>query len=450
MHITKEKIDDQNALLKVKIESGDYEEPFKKALKQYSKQVNLPGFRAGKVPMSLVKQRYGKALLAEEINKILNKSIQDYISENKIDILGSPIPSENHDEKGDWDNPSDFEFFYELGLAPEVNVKITKKDKFEYHPIIIDDKILDEEVNIISRRYGKMSDAEQAGEKDMLVGTFIELDENDEIKPGGIMNQSTVSLEFIDEEERAKFIGKKVEDEVVVDPHKVSRNHDDLARMLNVTHEDTHDIHTHFIFRIEEIKHLEPAELNEEFFAKIFPEGDVKSEEEFRNRIKEDLEKGFAVDSERLFKRDITNKLIAENNISLPDSFLKRWILLTNEKPITAEELENDYEQYQKSLQWQLILNHLIESEGLKVEYDEVIAKTMELMAQQYAQYGMPAPEEDELKETAMRVLSNQDESKKVFDLLYDEKLVAFIRENATVNEKPLTYEEIYAKAAQM
>lgn len=449
MHITKEKIDEQNALLKVELDSSDYSEPFQKALKQYSKQINLPGFRAGKVPVSLVKQRYGKSLLAEEINKLLNKSIQDYIVENKLDILGSPIPSEKHEEKGDWDNPGTFEFFYDLGLAPEIDVKISKEDVFEYNPIIIEDKMLDEEVNNISRRYGKMSDAEVAGENDMLIGDFIELDENDQIKEGGILSQSTISLEFIDKDERQKFVGKSVADEVVVDPYKVSRDHDDLARMLHVSHEETHDINTNFKFRIDEIKRLEPAELNEEFFQKIFPAGDVKNEEEFRARIKEDLEKGFAQDSDRLFKREVTNKLIADYNPSLPDEFLKRWILLTNEKPITAEELEKDYEQYQKGLQWQLIFNQMIEKHNLRVEEEEAIERTKELMAQQYAQYGIPRPDDDELLNTAMRVLSNKDESRRVFDMLYDEKLIAFIREHATVNEKPLTYEEISAKAAQ-
>ena len=449
MHITKEKIDDQNALLKIKLEPNDYSEQYNNALKGYRKQVNLPGFRAGKVPMSLIKQRFGKSLLAEEVNKLLNESIQKYISENKLEVLGSPIPSEDHKEQGDWDNPGDFEFVYELGLAPELDVKITKKDKFEYHPIIIEDKMLDEQINNISRRYGKMSEATVAAANDMLIGDFVELDENDEIKPGGIMHEGTISLEFIDKDEQKKLIGKKVGEDAVVDPHKVSRGHDDLAKMLGISHEETHDINTNFKFMVREIKHLEPAELNAEFFNKIFGEGEVKDEKEFREKIREDLAKGFDADSDRLFKRDITKKLIAEYNPSLPDAFLKKWILMTNEKPITPEELEQDYEQYQKSLQWQLIFNKLVENEAIKIEEDEVVKRTMELMAGQYAQYGMPAPEEEELKQTALRVLANEDESRKVFDMLYDEKLVAYIRENATVKEKPVTYDEIAEMASK-
>lgn len=442
MHITEEKIDTQNALLKIKLEPNDYSAQYDDALKKYRKQITLPGFRAGKVPMGMVKQRYGKSLLAEELNKVLNDNIQKYISEKDLQVLGSPIPSESHNEQGDWDNPSEFEFVYELGLAPELKVDITKKDKFDFYKIKVEDKMLDEQINNIARRYGKMSEATKAGDSDMLIGDFVELDENDEVKVGGVMNQATISLEYVDKSEQKKFTGKKVGEEVVVDPHKVSRGHDDLAKMLDLSHDEVHDINTNYKFIIREIKHMEPAELNQEFFDKIFGEGVVKDEKEFRAKITEDLEKGFLQDSDRLFKRDITNKLIADYNPSLPDAFLKKWIRMTNEKPVTAEEVERDYDQYQKSLQWQLIFNYLVEKKEIKIENEEVIKRTMELMASQYAQYGMPAPEEAELRETAMRVLANQDESRKVYDMLYDEKLVEYIRENATVKEKSVSYDE--------
>lgn len=447
MDITEEKIDSQNSLLKIKLNPNDYSAQYDNALKKYRKQINLPGFRVGKVPMGMIKQRFGKSLLAEELNKVLNENIQKYISENKLQVLGSPIPSESHNEQGDWDNPTDFEFVYELGLAPELKVEISKKDTFNFHTIKIEDAMLDEQINNIARRYGKMSDAEKAGANDMLIGDFVELDANDEVVPGGIMNQSTISLEFVDKAEQKKFVDKVVGDSVVVDPHKVSRGHDDLARMLGVEHHDVHDIHTNFKFIIREIKHLEPAELNKEFFDKIFGEGEVNDEKEFRQKITADLERGFVADSERLFKRDLTNALIEKYNPSLPDAFLKKWIRMTNEKPVTAEEVEADYDQYQKSLQWQLIFNKLVENDAIKIKHEEVIDRTKELMASQYAQYGMPVPEDEELKQTALRVLSNQDESRKVYDMLYDEKLIAYIRENATVKEKPVTYDEFVEMA---
>ncbi len=449
MQITEEKIDAQNALLKIKIQPEDYTNRFEESLKKYRRQVAMPGFRAGKVPMGMIKSKYGKSLLAEELNKVLNSSIQSYISENELPVLGSPIPSDSHKEQGNWDNPNDFEFVYELGLAPKLEVKIDKNTKFDYYLIKIEDEVIDKQIKNIARRYGKLSEVEVSGSNDMLVGDFVELDENDVVKPGGIMNQSTVSIEFIDESVRASFENLKVEDTVVVDPHKVSKDHDDLAKMLDLSHEAVHHLHTNFKFIVREVKRLEPAELNQEFYDKIFGENEVNSEEEFRSRVGADMSAGFRRDSDQLFRRDITNKLVAQYDPSLPDAFLKKWILMTNEKPVTPEEVERDYEQYKKGLQWQLIFNNLISQKAISIEQDEVVATTKNLLASQYAQYGMPAPEDGELTKSAMKVLSKQEEARKIYDMLYDDKLVAYIRENATVNEKEVSYDTFAEMAAK-
>lgn len=449
MQITEEKIDAQNALLKIKIESKDYSEQFDKALRDTRKRVDMPGFRNGKVPMGIVKKKYGKSILAEELNKMLNENIQKYITDNKLKVLGSPIPSDQHGETGDWDKPSDFEFVYEMGLAPELKVEINKKNKFDYNTIKIDDKLLDKQIGEISRRYGKLSDVDKAKATDLLVGDFVELDENDEVRAGGIMNQSTISLESMDKDIKKVFTGAKVGDEKVVDPHAVSQGHDDLARMLGVTHDDVHDLKTNFKFIVREVKRMEPAEINQEFFDKLFGEGNVKSEEEFRAKISEDLTTGFSQDSDRLFKRDITNSLIEKYDPSLPDGFLKKWIAMTNEKPISAEDLERDYVEYRKGLQWQLIFNELLASKAISVEQDEVVEKAKALMASQYAQYGMPAPDDKELTETAMKVLANQDEGRKVYDMIYDEKLIDYVRSTASVKDKEVSYDKFVELASK-
>lgn len=449
MEITEEKIGNQNSLLKIKINPEDYSEKYDSALKQYRKQVSMPGFRPGKVPMGVVKKKYGKSLLAEELNKMLNNSIQSYISDKEIQVLGSPIPSEEHEEKGDWDNPSEFEFTYEMGLAPELKTEISKKDKFDYFRIKIDDKLLDKNMNEIARRYGKLKDAEVVSDNELLVGDFVELDENDEVKEGGIMNQSTISLETMDKSVRKEFKGKKVGDFVVVDPHKVSRDHDDLAKMLGVSHEEVHHLEGNFRFIIREIKEMEPAEINQEFFNKVFGEGNVNSEEEFKEKISEELRNGFGQDSDRLFKRDLTNKLIDKYNPTLPDDFLKKWIQLTNEKPITAEEIENDYSEYKKGLQWQLIFNDLIKQNEIKVDQEEIIERTKGLLKAQYAQYGLPEPDDNDLNQSAMKVLTNQDESRKIYDMIYDEKLMEHIKSVATINEKEVDYDKFVELASK-
>lgn len=449
MHITEEKIDTQNALLKIKIEAKDYSEKFERALKTYRKKIDMPGFRNGMVPMGVVKKRHGKSLLAEEINKMLNENIQSYISEKKLKVLGSPIPSDQHTETGDWENPKDFEFVYELGLAPELKVEITKKDKFDFNKIDVDKKLLDKQIGELARRYGKLSDVESAGDDDLLVGDFVELDENDTVVPGGIMNQSTITLNTMDNDVKKLFKGVKVGDEKVMDPHSVSKGHDDLARMLGVSHDEVHDLKNNFKFIVREVKRMDPAEINQEFFDKLFGEGTVTDEKDFIDRIKTDLAQGFGQDSDRLFKRDITNQLVKKYDPSLPDSFLKKWIKISNEKPISDEKLENEYSEYSKGLKWQLIFNNLIESKAISLEQNEIVDRTKQMLAGQYAQYGMPTPEEKELTESAMKVLANQDEGRKIYDMLYDEKFITYVKENASVKDKEVSYDKFVELASK-
>lgn len=450
MQITQEKIDEKNALLKIKVEPTDYNDKYSEALKRTRKQVQMPGFRPGKIPMGVIKSRYGKSLLAEEMNAMLNQSIQSYISEQDLKILGSPMPKEDHVDTGNWDNPGDFEFVYELGLAPKLDVEISKKNKLVYNAIKIDKKLVDDEVDRIARRYGKVEDIEKAGENDMLVGDFVELDDSGEVVPGGVMNQSTVSLEFIDKEQTKKFHGLKVGDDLKVQPSLLAKDNDDLGRMLGLTGEALASSGDNYKFIVREVKRMEPAELNEEFFKKTFGEdGDVKTEKDFREKVSSDLGKHFVSDSDRLFKRDISKAMIDKYNPDLPDEFLKRWIRLSNEKPISAEEVEKDYAEYRKSLQWQLIFNELVSQEAIKVSQEDVIGKAKELLVGNYAQYGMPAPEDKELEVSAKRVLENQDEARKIYDMLYDEKLIAYVKENASVKDKEVSFDKFVELASE-
>ncbi|MCZ4408064.1 trigger factor [Cryomorphaceae bacterium 1068] len=450
MQITQEKIDEKNALLKIKVEPTDYNDRYSEALKRARKQVQMPGFRPGKIPMGVIKSRYGKSLLAEEMNEMLNQSIQSYIAEQDLKILGSPMPKEDHVDNGNWDNPGDFEFVYELGLAPKLDVEISNKTKLNYYTIKIDKKLVDDEVNRIARRYGKVEDVEKAGDNDMLVGDFVELDNNGEVVPGGVMNQSTVSLEFIDKDQAKKFFGLKIGDELNVQPSLLAKDNDDLGRMLGLTGDALASSGDNYKFIVREVKHMEAAELNEEFFKKTFGEdGEVKTEKDFREKVSSDLGKHFVSDSDRLFKRDISKEMIAKYNPDLPDEFLKRWIRLTNENPISAEEVERDYAEYRKSLQWQLIFNELVSQDAIKVSQDDVVEKTKELLVGNYAQYGMPAPEDKELEESAKRVLGNQEEARKIYDMLYDEKLITYVKENASVSDKEVSFDKFVELASE-
>ncbi len=447
MNITEERIDTQSAFLKIKIHPSDYNSQLDEALKKYRRQVSMPGFRQGKVPLGIVKNRYGKALLAEELNKMLNDGIQNYIRDNKLNVLGSPLPSDNHHEQGDWENPGDFEFVYELGLAPELNVEIEKSDKITFYKIRVDDEMVEERIQQISKRYGEINDVEIVSANSIMMGDLIELDQHDEIKPGGIMKSSTVFMETVTDEGKQKLLGQRAGDSAVVNPHSLAANHDELGKMLGITHEQVHHLHTNFKYNISIIKEIKPAELNQELFDKYQGEGEVSNTEEFKARLKKDIGENYINESNTLFRRDLAELLLQKFNPNLPDNFMKRWILATNEKPISTEQLDFDYPNYRKSLQWELIMNQLIGKKAIEVLPDEVLNNGMDALAAQYAQYGMPRPDEEELRKNALNMLSKSENARGIYDRLYNEKLIALGRERANVSEKEVSFAEFVAIA---
>lgn len=443
MNITQEKKDELNAVVIIDVSKSDYQPLYEKALKDYRRRVNLPGFRQGHVPMGIIKKRFGKSLLAEEINQLVNNSIRNYIDEHKLDVLGSPIPSSDHKDEGNWDQPEDFQFFFDMAIAPKFEVKITEKTKFDFHRVAVSDKMVDEQIDNLTRRHGKLSDAEVSEDNDLLLGTFVELDENDEIQEGGIMNTSSISIEFVkDEDTKKKLIGLKPGDVAVLDPTKISSGPADMAKMLGIEAAQAETITRNFRFNVKEVKRMERAALNQELFDKLFGKDEVTSEEDFRSRIKTDMEKMFNADSDQLFKREVMKSLEEKLNIQLPDEFLKRWIQLSNEKPLSDEELEKEYPNYARGLVWQLIQNQLIKEFELKVGADDVLEYTKDIVANNFRQYGMPVPEDEELSDYAKNALKNQDEVRKIYEQLYDVKLMEKIREISKINEIALPYDE--------
>jgi len=441
MNVVEEKIDDLNAVIRVQIVPEDYSEKVDKTLKDYRKQANIPGFRPGKVPMGLIKNKYGKAVLAEELNKVVNESINNFITTNKVEILGNPMPKEDEEVKGDFDNPGEFEFAYEIGLAPEFEVNLSKKNKFDYLKVDIADDMLDKEVENLAKRYGSLVPTEKAGEKDMVLGEFKQID-------GDITNTSTISMEFIaDDKVKKEIVGQKVGTTLKLDPKSVSKGAEDMAAMLAISKEEAEALEGDFEFKITEIKTMVPAAVDQALFDKLFGEGAVKTEEELRERIKTDLERMFTNDSDRLLSQTISDKLIEKTNFDLPEDFLKRWIMASSEKEVTREELDADFENYAKSLKWQLIQNKIIKNNDIKVEPDEVMEYTKGLLVNQYAQYGMPAPEDAQLLSQAQEVLQNREEANKIYDNIYGSKMLSFFKETVKLNEKSLPYDDFVKEA---
>lgn len=450
MNVTRQDVSKETALLTVQVSPADYQGKVKASLEKYKKQAKVPGFRPGMVPMGLIQKQYGKAVLAEEMNKIVSDALYAYVQENKLEILGNPIPKEGMDEVGDFDKPDVFEFTYEIGFAPEIKLDLSSKSKYDYVKVKIDEKLLNQQIDDLRRRYGKLSSADEVKDTDMILGQFVELNEDGSIKEGGIMHSSTVSLEFVEDKKLKKeFAGKKKGDKLVVSATKLSRNESDKAAMLGVKPEELATISDSYQLTINDIKRMELAELNQELFDKLFGEGVVSSEEALRERIANDLEQMFSNDSDRLLTREVYRDLVEKTPVALPDEFLKRWIKLSNEKPISDEQIEADYPQYSKDLKWQLIQGHIFKANDIKVDQAEVIEYTKSLVVNQYAQYGIPAPEDAELTKTAVQALSNREEANRIYDMMAETKLMQYFKSTVKLNTKEISYDEFVEMASK-
>jgi trigger factor len=441
MDVKIENIDALNAVMTIKISNEDYEGPYTSSLKKYRNQVQLPGFRKGHIPTSVIKKKYGPSILAEEIDRLLGESINNHINDNKINILGNPLPKNDENLQIDWKNPGDFEFEYELGIAPEFELNLPGRDKYVYHKVKVDAKLINKQIEDFARRYGKLSLVDEAAEKDMIMATFKELDTNGQLVEEGFSHNSTISVEFIDDKKtKKKLIGLKTGDQLVLDPRLLSKNETDMAAMLGVDKDRATAYNRNVNVAVTEVKRLEPANTDQGLFDKIFGEGEVQSEDEFRDKISADLENMFKGDSDRIFKKTVSDTLIKKLKLNLPDEFLKRWILATN-KEATEEQLNKEYDQYALGLKWQLIENKIIREHDIKVESDEVLQRTKELLGSQYSQYGMMIPADEELTKAAQNVLSNKEETRKIFDMMYDQKVTAFLKETLKISDKSVDYD---------
>ncbi|HPJ52220.1 MAG TPA: trigger factor [Flavobacteriales bacterium] len=443
MHIEKEETGTLTATLKVKLAPEDYTPGVEQALKEQRRSATLPGFRPGQVPLSIIRKRVGKAVLVNEVERLVGETLNDYIRTNSLKVLGQPLPTNDSIEGNDWDSPGEFTFAYEVGMAPAFEVELDKKLGVDRVLVEVDDALLDKEIADMTRRFGKLEDAEVSEEKDMLLGDMIELDAEGNIKEGGIMNRATISLEFLeDEHTRSSLTGLRSGDEVQVDPHKVSSGHDDLARMLGITHEQVHHLESSFLFRVAEVKRMVPMEVGQELFDRVFGQGAVEDETAFRAKVKEGMEASFERDSDRLYLRDVLRKLEEKHQVELPDGFLKRWIQETSENPVTPEEVEQGYGEYAEGLRRQLLQDGIIEKYGLEAKGEELDAFAKRYVADQFAQYGMPAPEEGEIQRMAGRILSDRDQLGRIRNTIVERKLMTHFKAMLEPKERRIPLDE--------
>lgn len=442
MNIVRENIDDLNAVVKIKLGPEDYLEKVENRLRNLRKNARVPGFRQGHVPIGMIKKMAGTGTLIEEINNILSASIKDYIFDNELKILGNPLPKRKDENSIDWESQKEFEFEFEVGLAPEFDHDVLGKIKVEKFIINIDDKLLNNQIKDLARRYGKMSESTSIGEEDFISGTFEEIDKNGELLENGISNPTSILVSNIENKKFKKaLIGLSVGQSVIIKYDQFDSD-SEKARLLGVKKGDLIFKKSSFKFTISKINHIEPAKVDQELFDKIFGPEKVKSESEFRQKVSEDLKHQFGDTGDQKLYFDIQERIIEKSKISLPDSFLKKWLLSANENELTSEQIDSEYDMYARNLKWQLIENEIIKENKLEVSKEEAENYTMSLLLQQFAMYNQQSPDEQFLRETAQNLLKNSEEAKRVFDQLYDKKLMEFFKNKIKIKDRKISYDD--------
>ena len=449
MKITQSKAKKMMANIKIEVSENDYSEKVNDVLKKYRKDAVVPGFRKGKTPMSIIEKQYKTSIVVDEVNKILQDSLYKHITENKLKVLGSPMPLT--DNEIDWKNNTDFVFEYEVGLAPDLSIKISQKDKLTYYNIKADDKLIENYCNDIAKRYGKMTNPSESIAGDLVYCLIQQLDATGEIDASGISNEATVSIDSIkDKKFQKQFIKIKADDILKLNVKEVFTNKADLAAMLKVSQGELENLESNqFQFKVIRINRLAPAELNKDLFDKVYPEKNVKSLKDFKAKIKEEAEKSFVMESDRMLKNDVVLYLVEKVKFDLPDEFLMRWLVKSSDKPLTIDQVKIDYPNYSKSLKWQLIENKILEDNDVKITNDDLISFTKDLVKRQMQQYGQANTDDKQLSDIAENILKNEDERKKISNQLFDEKTLIIYKDLFKLNQKSISYDDFVKLATE-
>lgn len=443
MNITRENIDDLNAVLKIEIRKPDYEDKVETVLKDYRKKATIKGFRPGMVPIGLVKKMHGKAVQVDEINKIVTETIQKYITDEKIEILGDPIPKANDQEKIDFDTQEDFTFSFELGLAPVIELKLSKKNKVNLHEIIIDEKMKSDYLDNYTRRYGELRKADLTEEKDVIKGKIEAVDKNGDVIPEGpSVEDTSLGIDIIkDKKIKKQFIGKNQNDSIDFDLKKAFPNDTEVAGILHKKKEEVAELEGNFRFTINEISRFHPAELGKELFDRVYGEGVVNSEAEFMKKIEDEIAINLKRESDFKLMMDIKNLAIEKTDFQIPEEFLKRWLLKVNEKT-TQEQIEKEFGSFRKDLKWQLIRNKVARDNEVKITEEELLKEAENITRYQFQKYGLFYATDEQISNYAKETLKRKDDAKKIADKILEEKVILLMKELVKIENKSVTVEE--------
>ena len=445
MNVSLQNIDKVSAELTVKLEKADYQEKVDKELKSLRQKAQIPGFRKGMVPTSLIKKMYGKSVIAEVVNKTLQEAVYNYIKENKVNMLGEPLPNEEKQQNIDFDTMEEFEFVFDIALAPEFKAEVSDQDKVDYYTIEVTDEMVENQIKAYTQRNGKYEKVDAYEENDMLKGLLAELDEEGNTKEGGIQVEGAVMMPSYmkNDEQKAIFAGAKVNDVLVFNPNTAwDGNAAELSSLLKIDKEAAPEVKSNFSFQVEEITRFVPGDLTQEIFDQVFGEGNVKTEEEFRAKVKEVIANQFVADSDYKFLID-ARKMLTEKvgKLEFPDALLKRIMRLNN--PDKEESfVEDNYDKSIEELTWHLIKEQLVEANNIKVEQEDVLKMARDTTKAQFAQYGMLSIPDDVLDNYAQEMLKKKETINNLVSRVVEVKLAAALKAQVTLENKNVSIEE--------
>lgn len=445
MNISLNKTDNVNGVISIEMERADFQGDVDKALNQYRRKANIPGFRPGKVPMGVIKKMYGTSVLAEEVNKLINSSLNNYIQENKLPILGEPLPKENPDKELDLEKDEEFTFEFEVGLSPEYDLTFDKNDTLPLYKVELEDDLLEKQMEGYKQNFGTYDKIEESAvETDLIKGKATELENNEPKEDGIVVENAILMPSYIknDEETKNRFVGANAGDEVIINPAKAYDNEAEIASFLNIPKDDVADVESDFKFEIAEITRFKEAEINQEMFDKVFGEGVVSDEESFRAKVKESLSEQFAPDADYFFMKEVRKAILEKmENVEFPEEFLKKWLKMTNENA-TEELIEKDFPNILNDIKYQIAKDKIVTDNEIKTEASDVQELAAKVAKSQFAQYGMSNLPAEMLQDYVKRMLENEETVKGLFARVIENKIAEWMKDNITLDIQQISSEE--------
>ena len=434
MKVTKNQVDDLNMTVSIALDKGDWAEPRKKKLNEYRRTADIRGFRRGMAPMSLIEKIHGGQALAEAVNKLVTDALNGFIEENKLNLLGEPLPSEKQSDNN-WDDPDTFSFDFDLAVAPEVNLTVTADDKIPFYTVTVSEEALKDYKPGLLKQFGQLESGETAGEEDFVIADFVSGEQK--------IEGAYVALRSMSDEIKKDFVGLKKGDVKEVDIVRSFPNEADRAAMFHVKKEELDTLPAVWTMTVNDVKTFVDAPLTQATFDQIFGEGNCKDEAEFEVKAKERLQEEYARESDYRYMIDAKEYLINKAAIQLPDAFMKRWIKTANEDKFTMEQIEAEYDLFAKDFRWNMIRTKIMKDQDMKVEKEDVMKQAKSMAAYQFAMYGMQNVPEEHLNRYAEQLLGDRQQAERIVEKVEDDLVLTWIRRTATLEEKEVSLEQM-------